>query len=216
MGAHRPSVPTAHRSDAGCGDVVEMAVASGGDRTARERYGTQWCAGQHDPAGGQPSVVAGEVTHEHRDALGRVAEQRGAGRGPGRDPVDDESTLDRREVDVAWRDRIVDDNGVEVIPAPGHSPGSTCFLVSGADGRYLFTGDTLLRGADGGWFAGCVPGHSDPARLAVALDLLADLVAPDLVVSSAFVGEHGAHRVAPEEWRGVVERARASLPVSTP
>lgn len=30
---------------------------------------------------------------------------------------------------------------VRVIPTPGHTPGSTCFLV---DGRYLLTGDTLF------------------------------------------------------------------------
>lgn len=113
-------------------------------------------------------------------------------------------------VTVILRDRGVDENSVEVIPTPGHSPGSTCFLVRGAEGRYLFTGDTLLRGADGAWFAGCVPGHSDPGALASSLDVLADLE-PDLVISSAFVGDGGAHPIEPDQWQGVLEQARRSL-----
>lgn len=53
-------------------------------------------------------------------------------------------------VDVPLGSRHVDGNGVEIIPAPGHTPGSTCYLVDGAEGTYLFTGDTLyVRKANG-------------------------------------------------------------------
>ena len=47
-------------------------------------------------------------------------------------------------VDVPLGSRHVDVNGIEIIPTPGHSPGSTCYLVNGAEGAYLFTGDTLV------------------------------------------------------------------------
>lgn len=46
-------------------------------------------------------------------------------------------------------------DGVEIIPTPGHTPGSTCFQVTGHQGfRYLFTGDTLYRARHGVWRAG--------------------------------------------------------------
>jgi len=35
---------------------------------------------------------------------------------------------------------------IKAIHTPGHSPGSTCFLLNG---KYLFTGDTLLSGVVG-------------------------------------------------------------------
>ena len=45
-----------------------------------------------------------------------------------------------------WRrSEHVDTNDVEVLPTPGHSPGSTCYVVTGVGGeRYLFTGDTIF------------------------------------------------------------------------
>lgn len=113
--------------------------------------------------------------------------------------------------DVTFEVRHVDDRGVEVIPTPGHTIGSTCFVVEGAGGlRYLFTGDTLLREKDGRWFAGNVPGVSDPAGLASALALLAELD-PDVVVSSAFTGDAGAHVIGDRTWRDCVDEALAGL-----
>lgn len=113
--------------------------------------------------------------------------------------------------DVLLDRRHVDDAGIEVIPTPGHSPGSTCYLVPGHDGAaYLFTGDTLYRGADGRWRAGYIGGMSDADGLASALDLLATLQ-PDLVASSAFAGDAGVHRVPPGAWPSWVDEARAAL-----
>ncbi|MFI5715584.1 MBL fold metallo-hydrolase [Nocardia sp. NPDC051750] len=114
-------------------------------------------------------------------------------------------------IDVRLTERTVDDAGVEVIPTPGHSPGSTCYLVPGHDGRtYLFTGDTLLRYPDG-WRTGYIPGYSDKDGLRAALDILAT-VQPDVVVSSAFVaGAPGVHHVAPGTWQTHLAQARAGL-----
>lgn len=109
--------------------------------------------------------------------------------------------------------RTVDANGVEIIPTPGHTPGSTSFLVTGFDGaRYLFTGDTLYRGADGRWNAGYIPGMSDGETLLASLELLGGLE-PDLVVSSAFAGDHGSHAVDPTEWRRTVAETAQRLAV---
>jgi len=115
------------------------------------------------------------------------------------------------DASVLYDRRGVDANGIEVVPTPGHSPGSTCFVVPGAGGSYLFTGDTLLVGRDGRWTAGFVPGVSDAAALASSLRLLATLE-PDVVVSSAFTGDAGAHRLGGTDWQGCIAEALDSLP----
>jgi hydroxyacylglutathione hydrolase len=115
-----------------------------------------------------------------------------------------------RAPEVTFDERHVDGNGIEVIPTPGHTPGSTCFLVTGADGlRYLFTGDTVFRGADGRWRAGYLP-FSDAESLLASLDLLAGLE-PDLVASSAFPGDVGAHLLGDMPWAECAWEARTGL-----
>ncbi|MAT07273.1 MAG: MBL fold metallo-hydrolase [Acidimicrobiaceae bacterium] len=114
-----------------------------------------------------------------------------------------------RTPDEVFDTRHVDARGVEVIATPGHTPGSACFLVDGAAGHYLFTGDTILRRDDGTWFAGYIPGYSDLDDLLATLDLLADLE-PDIVVSSAFTGTAGAHQLD-RPWAQCVAEASALL-----
>jgi len=113
-------------------------------------------------------------------------------------------------VDIPFSDRHVDDNGVEVIPTPGHTPGSTCYLINGAEGKYLFTGDTLYVSEHGAWTAGFLPGMSDADALASTLRLVATLE-PDVVVSSAFQGDSAVHRVDRSRWSELVEQALADL-----
>ena len=100
-----------------------------------------------------------------------------------RSPSTDRSTY-------RWtRSRHVDVNDVEVLPTPGHSPGSTCYLVTGAGGeRYLFTGDTIFPAGDGTWSTFVVPGRGDAAAMRDSVKLLGT-VEPDIVISSAFAGE---------------------------
>jgi hydroxyacylglutathione hydrolase len=109
-------------------------------------------------------------------------------------------------VHVPLGSRHVDTNGVEVIPTPGHSPGSVCYQVAGAEGTYLFTGDTLYVADTGEWAAGFIPGVSDADALASSLDLLATLD-PDVVISSAFQGDSALHRLDPGGWPGRVQQA---------
>lgn len=84
--------------------------------------------------------------------------------------------------------------------------------MSGAEGRYLFTGDTLFRGADGRWHAGYIDGLHRPAdaeTIADSLDVLARLV-PDFVISSAFGGDSAVHRI--EAWHDILAEAKQGLP----
>ncbi|WP_370333086.1 MBL fold metallo-hydrolase [Mycolicibacterium hippocampi] len=118
------------------------------------------------------------------------------------------------DVDVALSSRHTDANGVEVIPTPGHSPGSTCYLVPGSEGRYLFTGDTLIRNQEGNWWAGYIEGISDAESMADSLHLLAELE-PDVVISSAFQGDSAVHRIEPGLWRDHVAHALNGLPTGS-
>lgn len=125
--------------------------------------------------------------------------------------VDDISKHDRVDV-VVSAVRHVDDNDVEVLPTPGHSPGSTCYLVNGIHGeKYLFTGDTMFPTDAGTWSTFVVPGRGDPAAMRDSIELLAS-VTPDLVISSAFGGDSALETVDWARWSECVEQAVASVP----
>lgn len=100
---------------------------------------------------------------------------------------------------------------LEVVPTPGHTPGSTVYIAD-IDGRsYLFTGDTLIRNADDAWFAGYLDGYSDGAALLDSIDLLATLT-PDAVISSAFMGDSGVSELSRHRsWSAAIEQARTGL-----
>jgi hydroxyacylglutathione hydrolase len=149
----------------------------------------------------------------HRDEAGpmlaAVAERFGARLYASAAEVNDVARF--RTVDVPFSGRHVDDLGIEIIPTPGHTPGSTCYLVPGADGvSYLFTGDTIYLSDSGKWTAGYIEGMSDKAALASTLELLATLN-PDLVVSSAYAGDEGAHLLGSTPWSACVEEALSGL-----
>lgn len=113
-------------------------------------------------------------------------------------------------VDVPLGSRHVDFNGVEVIPTPGHSPGSTCYLVPGEEGRYLFTGDTLVRAEAGNWWAGYIRGIGDIEALTASLHLLR-AVEPDVVISIAFQGDSAVHRIDASRWNDHIDEALDGL-----
>jgi glyoxylase-like metal-dependent hydrolase (beta-lactamase superfamily II) len=108
--------------------------------------------------------------------------------------------------------RYVDGNGVEVLPTPGHSAGSTCYAVTGVHGdRYLFTGDTIFPAGDGTWSTFVVPGRGDAAAMRDSLELLST-VGPDVVISSAFAGETAIESVDATRWAEIIDQALASVP----
>ncbi len=99
---------------------------------------------------------------------------------------------------------------IDVIPTPGHSPGSTCFQVHSPTGKtYLFTGDTLYLDRRNRWTAGFIKGvHEDSVRpqLAESLRTLRALD-PDVVIGSAFVGDSGFESIAANAWPQKVDDA---------
>jgi glyoxylase-like metal-dependent hydrolase (beta-lactamase superfamily II) len=108
--------------------------------------------------------------------------------------------------------RHVDVNGVEVIPTPGHSDGSTCYLVTGVDGeKYLFTGDTMFPSGDGTWATFLVPGRGSAAALRSSVTLLGT-VQPDIVISSAFGGDTAIETVDNGRWSKCVAEALSTVP----
>ena len=115
----------------------------------------------------------GGVGHQflsHRDELGpslqAIRERFGAALGGHRQEAEDFARYRRPDIVFDQRELLLDK--IEVIPTPGHTPGSVCFLVhpdeseGGGDEsegeergrRILFTGDTLFLAGDGGWQAG--------------------------------------------------------------
>lgn len=173
-------------------------------------YGTQT-----DADFGELATLGGVAHHylSHRDEAGpmlaRIAEKFGAQLHA---PAAELTEIGRHaHVDVPLDGRYVDASGIEVIPTPGHSPGSTCYVVPGANGQtYLFTGDTIFKGDDGDWVAGYLPSISEAAPLADSLRLLSTL-RPDVVISSACPGDNAVHLPGRRSWANCVAEASSRL-----
>ncbi len=94
---------------------------------------------------------------------------------------------------------------IDVIHTPGHTQGSICFFYKSPYGKsYLFTGDTIFQ-SNGKWATLIFPqaGGSE-ASLAESLLRLRDLN-PDVVMSSAFVGEVSVVEVTGDEWAQAID-----------
>jgi hydroxyacylglutathione hydrolase len=160
-------------------------------------------------------VAAQYLSHldEAGPNLARIAERFGSRLHAPAAEVDVIGKHAKVDVPVEGR-RHVDGNDVEVIPTPGHSVGSSCYLVTGVDGtKYLFTGDTMFPAGDGTWTTFLVPGRSDAAGLRDSLKLLGT-VQPDIVISSAFGGDTAIETVDAQRWSDIVAQALASVPSS--
>ncbi len=115
-----------------------------------------------------------------------------------------------REPDILFDKHETLLGNVEVIPTPGHTPGSTCFWVRSPHGKgYLFTGDTLYHAGGDTWKPGLLPG-SDRDALIASLERLRQL-APDVVLSSACAEEPGFEIIEEGGWAARVDRALAAL-----
>ncbi len=114
-------------------------------------------------------------------------------------------------VDITFDGRETHFGNVEVIPTPGHTPGSVCYRIRSPHGRtYLFTGDTLFFDDDGTLKEGLLPG-SDAADLRQSLLLLRDVTA-DVIISSASVNDVTPFReMAVDDWRSSIDVAVARL-----
>ncbi|WP_372720919.1 MBL fold metallo-hydrolase [Immundisolibacter sp.] len=106
-------------------------------------------------------------------------------------------------VDIAFAGPCLALPGLNVIPTPGHTAGSTCFRVDAAgDLTYLFTGDTLFP--DGaGW--GTYVAKGDRPTLRRSLELLRSPT-PDVVLSSAARHPDGYRRTDRNGWQRILDR----------
>lgn len=135
----------------------------------------------------------------HRDEVGRsiiqIRDSYSALLGGHQAELEAFSEVVQPDIIFEQRQWLFDD--LEVIPTPGHTPGSCCFLAKTDEGRtVLFTGDTLYW-SDTGLRPGLLP-FSDREQLIQSLNLL-ETVSPDVVCSSAFSGQSG-YREIKGDW----------------
>jgi glyoxylase-like metal-dependent hydrolase (beta-lactamase superfamily II) len=114
-------------------------------------------------------------------------------------------------VDCIFNKREVQLGNIEVIPIPGHTKGSVCFLVSSPYGRtYLFTGDTIFLN-NGGWDTFVMErAGGTKSDLKNSLVLLRDLE-PGVVISSASLGVVPFKEISAEEWRSDIDSVLRAL-----
>jgi hydroxyacylglutathione hydrolase len=111
-------------------------------------------------------------------------------------------------VDVRISQREVHAGSIEIIPTPGHSPGSVCFLVASRTGKkYLFTGDSIFPDGEG-W--GTYVARHQRATLVKSLELLRD-VRPDVVMSSASSAPNFVREMGRGQWAEIIDNTIQSL-----
>jgi hydroxyacylglutathione hydrolase len=112
-------------------------------------------------------------------------------------------------VDVAFETRDVHLGDIEVIPTPGHTPGSTCFCFRSPHGNtYLFVGDTVFP-RRGRWQAVAFQDGNE-SDLKDSLAMLRGL-APDVVLCGASVADNPIRPMSRAEWHAALEQAARSL-----
>lgn len=117
----------------------------------------------------------------------------------------------RLTVDGVFRGRRRWGEGLEIIPAPGHTAGATAFLWTTAGHRVLFTGDSLWKRGER-WEA-VVLGESSPVDYARSLELMAeldaDVIAPWVALDDAPPVEHVDPAAMRRTFLDVAGRVRA-------
>jgi glyoxylase-like metal-dependent hydrolase (beta-lactamase superfamily II) len=102
-------------------------------------------------------------------------------------------------------------DALEIIPSPGHTSGSTCFLYHSPQGKkYLFTGDTLYpKGRSWGTLVFTADG-GNKAILKNTLEMLGKLE-PDYVIASAHQGRSAITEVSAGKWHVIAQQAADKL-----
>lgn len=100
---------------------------------------------------------------------------------------DKEAVTDTLQVAGTFTDREQLYDDLEVIPAPGHTPGTTLYLWDNGEHRYLFTGDFLCYEGDE-WRTVVLP-SSDRDQSIKSLEMIRDLDFDALVPWVSIKGE---------------------------
>ena len=111
-------------------------------------------------------------------------------------------------VDLTFSTREFHLGDIEIIPTPGHTDGSTCFMCKSQHGlSYLFTGDTIFPDDDS-W--GTYVSGKHRHTLKESLGSLRGLE-PDVVLSSASNGPYSFREMPPGQWQEIVDRVAQTL-----
>jgi len=108
-------------------------------------------------------------------------------------------------VDVIFIERQFHSTAIEIIPTPGHTDGGLCFYYESPAGlNYLFTGDTFFQ-SNGRWDTLVFP--KDGGSTQLLKSSLAELrsLEPDVVCSSAHVGNVAVVKVTKQEWHDAID-----------
>lgn len=121
------------------------------------------------------------------------------------------STARSLPVAGTFSERQMLDDDLELIPIPGHTPGSTAFLWDSGTHRFLFPGDSIWV-QDGTWSAVVLDQRARDSYLE-SLALLAELDFDVLVPWGAIAGTPVVDVVSPAQAReridAIIERVRA-------
>ena len=109
------------------------------------------------------------------------------------------------QVDVTFQVEDHHLGDIDIIHTPGHTEGSICFFYKSPYGKsYLFTGDTIFQlRAKWATLVSARAGGSK-ASLTESLGRLRDLK-PDIVMSSAFVGDVSYVEISGDEWAQAID-----------
>jgi hydroxyacylglutathione hydrolase len=112
-------------------------------------------------------------------------------------------------VDITFETRDFHLGDIEVIPSPGHTPGSTCFRFKSPHGKtYLFAGDTIFP-SRGTWQAVVFEdGNKSDLRQSLAMLRSVD---PDVVLCGASVADIPFKAMSRAEWHAALGQAARSL-----
>jgi glyoxylase-like metal-dependent hydrolase (beta-lactamase superfamily II) len=142
------------------------------------------------------SVRSIVITHGHRDHHENVGTLKGLLKVPVAIGIDDAAQLSIEPDALIVDQQVLSFGGhtLQAIHTPGHTPGSTCFLV----GKHLFTGDTLFPGGPGNT-------QKDPLRFERIISSIRDrlFTLPDDTLVYPGHGRDttiGAERPHLEEW----------------
>ncbi|MFC6488696.1 MBL fold metallo-hydrolase [Nitratireductor sp. GCM10026969] len=147
--------------------------------------------------------------HEAAPSLAHIREMFGSKLCCHERDASDVARIGKIEVDQVFRRAETALGDIEVIPTPGHTAGSTCFLYRSPHGKtYLFSGDTIVPARDS-WLSAALGGSK--ADLRNSLELLRNLK-PDAVMAAGALGPDTYREIAsPAVWQAAIEATEQAL-----